>query len=101
LLVQTIQTPEQQKWAAKLQGFSFSIHYKPGKTNLEADALSRKYSDATESLLLTVSSAIPNLLGDRHTYYSKDTQGKLLVSKILQNDQLAPQYSFKEGLLFF
>lgn len=33
LLVQTIQTPEQQKWASKLQGFSFDIFYKPGKNN--------------------------------------------------------------------
>ncbi|XP_058784354.1 uncharacterized protein LOC131659138 [Vicia villosa] len=31
LLLQRIQTPEQQKWAAKLQGFNFEIFYKPGK----------------------------------------------------------------------
>lgn len=30
LLLQKIQTPEQQKWAFKLQGFNFEIFYKPG-----------------------------------------------------------------------
>lgn len=40
LLVQRIQTPEQQKWASKLQGFNFEIIYKPGRTNVVGDALS-------------------------------------------------------------
>jgi len=31
LLSQTIQTPKQQKWIAKLQGYDFKIVYKPAK----------------------------------------------------------------------
>lgn len=40
LLTQTIQMPEQHKWVVKLMGYDFDIHYKPGKENTVADALS-------------------------------------------------------------
>lgn len=76
LLKQTIQTPEQQKWAAKLLGFSFEIHYKPGKTNLVADALSWKHALERATLLLTVSSAVPNILQDLRTFYSSHEKGQ-------------------------
>lgn len=99
LLTQTIQTPEQQKWAAKLQGFSFEICYKPGKTNLVADALSRKHAPDTATLLLTVSSVVPNILQDLRTFYSSHEQGQQLVSVL--PDSNSSLYTFKEGLLFF
>ncbi|GJS06812.1 ty3-gypsy retrotransposon protein [Tanacetum coccineum] len=41
MLTQTIHTPEQQKWITKLLGYDFEIHFKPGKENTVADALSR------------------------------------------------------------
>lgn len=41
LLSQTLTTPAQQNWAAKLLGYEFEIMYKDGKTNKAADALSR------------------------------------------------------------
>ena len=34
----------EQKWASDLAGFDFAIHYRPGKHNLNADALSRQES---------------------------------------------------------
>jgi hypothetical protein len=73
---QTIQTPEQQKWAAKLQGFSFEIFYKPGKSNLVADALSRKHADLGQcSLFLSVSTVIPTLLSRLQRYYKTEKDG--------------------------
>ncbi|CAM8991067.1 unnamed protein product [Rhodiola kirilowii] len=41
ILTQTIHTPEQQKWIAKLMGFDFEVKYRPGRNNGSADALSR------------------------------------------------------------
>jgi len=69
LLTQTIQTPEQQKWAVKLQGFSFDIHYKPGNPNLVADALSRQFSDTSDSPLMAITSAVPTVLQDLRNFY--------------------------------
>ncbi|XP_061353237.1 uncharacterized protein LOC133298012 [Gastrolobium bilobum] len=43
LLTQTIQTPEQQKYMSKLLGYSFSIEYKSGLSNVMADSLSRQH----------------------------------------------------------
>jgi hypothetical protein len=81
LLVQTIQTLEQQKWAAKLQGFSFEIFYKPGKSNLVVDALSRKHADFGQcSLFLSVSSVIPTLISRLQRYYKTEKEGTTLLS---------------------
>jgi hypothetical protein len=87
--VQTIQTAEQQKWTSKLQGFSFDIFYKPGKTNLVADALSRKHTDVeTEGLLLSISSTVPALISTLQQHFQKDKNGQDLVSKIVnEKDQ--------------
>lgn len=61
LLIQTIQTPEQQKWVARLQDFNFDIFYKPGKSNQVADALSRIQIEY-EAIRLSISSLIPLLV---------------------------------------
>ncbi|MCH99118.1 putative retroelement, partial [Trifolium medium] len=41
LLTQVIQTPEQQHYISKLLGYHYEIQYRPGSTNVVADALSR------------------------------------------------------------
>jgi len=76
LLLQKIQTLEQQKWASKLQGFNFEIFYKPGKHNQVVDALSRKI-DEKQPVLLALSSPVPALLQQFHQYYASD--GKQVV----------------------
>ncbi|KAM3861135.1 mitotic checkpoint serine/threonine-protein kinase BUB1 [Diretmus argenteus] len=35
----------EQRWVAQLAAFDFTVHYKPGKNNGNADSLSRQYSD--------------------------------------------------------
>nr|GEW89108.1 transposon Ty3-I Gag-Pol polyprotein [Tanacetum cinerariifolium] len=45
LMQQVIQTPVQQQYVRKFMGFNFDIEYKPGATNIIADALSRMHSE--------------------------------------------------------
>jgi hypothetical protein len=100
MLLQRIQTPEQHKWASKLQGFDFEIFYKPGKSNQVADALSRKFADGT-MLLLTMFSHVPSLINQLKAYYLSDMHGKQLVSKS-QLDQGTPNfYSYTNGLIYY
>lgn len=102
LLTQTIQTPEQQQWAAKLQGFSFNIFYKPGKSNLVADALSRKATDSeAATLLFTITAAVPTIISSLHKYYTTHTEGKQLVTQIQTNTTMTDSYSFNKGLIHF
>lgn len=102
LLAQTIQTPEQQKWASKLQGFSFDISYKPGKANLVADALSRKYVDPTsDNICMTLSSTLPALITSLQQYYSEDSSGKELVAKVEQDVSMFTDYWVTGGLVYF
>lgn len=46
LIHQTVQTPNQYKWLAKLLEYEFDIVYKPGAQNKTADALSRLHEDS-------------------------------------------------------
>ncbi|KAD5508745.1 hypothetical protein E3N88_16448 [Mikania micrantha] len=60
LMDQTITTPLQQSWLAKMQGYSHEIVYKNGVDNVAADALSRISGSAL--FQLTLSSIQPLLL---------------------------------------
>ena len=55
LLTQTIQTPEQHMYLARLMGYDYEIHYRSGNHNQVADALSRLPEVASSmSLILSV-----------------------------------------------
>ncbi|XP_028220447.1 uncharacterized protein LOC114402121 [Glycine soja] len=54
LLTQVIQTPEQQKYLARLMGYDYNIQYRFGSSNVVADALSR-VSEPTPELFLLLS----------------------------------------------
>lgn len=49
LMCQGVQTPEQQIYLAKLLGYDYCIHYKAGKNNTVADALSRIHDTSVEA----------------------------------------------------
>jgi len=100
LLLQKIQTPEQQKWASKIQGFNFEIHYKPGKTNQAANALSRKLPNS-KTILFTIFSPIPQIISQLQQYYKHGQQGKELVTKSLSSQTESEPFKFTHELLFY
>ena len=65
LLTSTCHTPEQQKWASRLIGYSFDILYRPGRHNQAVDFLSR----LPPSVFLTISSPLPELITKLKKYY--------------------------------
>nr|GEZ96356.1 reverse transcriptase [Tanacetum cinerariifolium] len=81
LLTQTVQTPEQHKWLTKLMGYDFELHYKPGKENKVADALSRPEQTA----LMAISLLIAAWLEDLRAYYRSNPEGQQLLQKITSN----------------
>ena len=41
----------QRRWMEYLEDYNFSLHYHPGKANMVADALSRKFRGALASVV--------------------------------------------------
>ncbi|VFR02248.1 unnamed protein product [Cuscuta campestris] len=71
LLLQVIQTPDQQFYIRKLMGFKFRIEYKTGASNKAADALSRREAeeDSSANLFTTYAQPVPRLLATlRHEH---------------------------------
>lgn len=78
IVKQKIQTPEQQKWLTKLMGYDFEIHFKPGKENMVADALSR----IEIPVILALSYPTATWLEELRKYCLTNQVGADLVSKI-------------------
>nr|GEW51077.1 reverse transcriptase [Tanacetum cinerariifolium] len=75
LLTQMVQTPEQHKWLTKLMSYDFELHYKPGKENKVADALSRPEQTA----LMAISIPTAAWLEDLRAYYRSNPEGQHLL----------------------
>lgn len=58
-MAQVIQTPEQQLYLARLLGYDYTIHYRVGRSNAAADALSRRSETHFGQLFLLT---VPNFL---------------------------------------
>lgn len=94
LLDQSLQTPEQQAWLHKFIGFDFKIEYRPGKENLAADALPRM-------LMLSWSEPQPHFLQDLKSAVAQDPQLSEIVSLCAQLIPPDPNYSLKDGFLYW
>lgn len=89
---QTIQTPEQEEWLPKLMGFHFTIEYKPGKTNVVADALSR-------SFFMAVSSPVFSIVEEIKKAVQADEGLRQIIKDCTENPGSQPLYSVRNGIL--
>lgn len=100
LLAQTIQTPAQHKWLAKLLGFDYEIIYTPGKSNVVADALSRVV-ETPEAVFTAISICQPLILDQLRTFYMSNPVGQTLLNKFQQLGDASGHFSIKQGILYF
>lgn len=99
LMTQVIQTPEQHYYLSKLLRYDYSIQYKPGASNVVADALSR--TPATDGELLILS--IPQLDFLQDIKHSLTTNLEFqTLAKAIQNDPTShSDYTLCDGLILF
>jgi hypothetical protein len=81
LLDQKLSTIPQHQWANKLLGFDFRIEYKPGSTNVVADALSCRDTDE-EAQLATLSTTSFDLFDMLRVAYDTDVALQQLRTEV-------------------
>ena len=99
-------TLAQQKWIAKLLGYSFLVEYKKGKENKAIDALSRRFeaSDASTSdhlsaikpyhaQLYLISFPCPTWLDVSKDGYGTDSEYQRLFSDLAAPNPTSPHFS--------
>lgn len=98
ILTQVIQTPEQQHYLSKLLGYHYDIQYKPSKSNIVADALSRSPETPAAGLLVL---SMPQFLflDDLKRELATNLEFVELRDKFLANPQSFPGLAFSDGLL--
>ena len=72
-----------QRWAAELADYSFDVKYKPGKRNIEADALSRLFVEP-EFTEVMVGAEVGACLGKKHTAW---------IDSITLNSAVIPDFA--------
>lgn len=99
---QVIQTPIQQQYICKLMGFNFDIEYKPGATNIVADALSRMYSedDLETTTFMSLSRLISGLLESIKEEHQTLEEVSALIQRLHQGEVLEG-FRVQEGLLIY
>jgi hypothetical protein len=83
----------QHKLLMKLMVCDYSIEYKKGKENRDADALSRQ-----DHSILAISSAIPAWVTDAEASYINDTHYTNLIQQLSINNQVVPNYFVHAGI---
>jgi len=82
---------------SKLAGLQYKVVYKPGSTNLAADALSRHPTPPSQ--LQAVSSLQPAWVSEVLAGYDNDPSAAALLQKLALNPQAQPPYTLSRGLI--
>ncbi|MCI01291.1 Ty-3/Gypsy retrotransposon polyprotein, partial [Trifolium medium] len=99
LLTQVIQTPEQQHYLAKLLGYHYEIQYKPGNTNVVADALSRSIT-AEEPGSYSLSVPHCSFLESLKQELASNSEFQLLQQRMQSTPEKFVGFKYKDGLIF-
>nr|KYP55632.1 Transposon Ty3-I Gag-Pol polyprotein [Cajanus cajan] len=97
LLSQTALTPDQQSYLTKLLGFDFEIHYKPGRSNTVADALSRILPETHSFFIISITQM--DFLADLKRCLSRDNAFLDLKERLLQAPSSFPDFSIHQDLI--
>ncbi|VFQ96450.1 unnamed protein product [Cuscuta campestris] len=101
LLLQVVQTLDQQFYIRKLMGYKFRIEYKTGASNRAADALSRREDEAeVASLLLTYARPQPKLLDDVATENTPSPELRQLHEAVAAGTA-KPGFTVHSGILYY
>ncbi|VFQ71455.1 unnamed protein product [Cuscuta campestris] len=109
LLQQVIQTPDQQFYIRKLMGYRFRIEYKPGRTNVVADALSRQHLEHGTSYEVSTVGAVqlfnfsqPLLEILARIRAENETEPDLVrLHELHRQGSLPAPFSVMDGILFY
>lgn len=96
LMTHVIQAPEQQNYLTKLLGYDYDIRYKPGSSNVVADALSRLPTGEYLSFTIPHFGFLDKLC----TSLMEDNQYRDLVLQIQSRPDEHPSLSVHKGLIF-
>lgn len=94
---QRLHTPWQLKLYTKLVGLQYQIIYRPGNTNLAADALSRH--PAPPAHLNANSSSQPSWLSEVVAGYDRDPSAQQLLQELSLAPDSHPPFSLTDGVL--
>jgi hypothetical protein len=97
---QRLSTPWQQKAVTKLLGLRYRIVYRKGTENGAVDALSR-VSDPSLVMLSALSICIPEWMQEIINGYQQDPDACSKVQALCINNATVPQFTLKNGILYF
>jgi len=100
LMNQAIQTPEQNKYLARLLGFDYVIQYRTGKSNVVANALSRS-GETTPASLLIISVPHFTFLEDLRKELQTNQEFITLREKIRAKTQAYPDHSLTQHFILY